>query len=284
MKIADTHTHLYFEGFDHDRETLLKRNRDEGVQLQIQIGCDEISSLVALDLAKKHKDMFCTIGLHPVDIWDFIHRKEPRRYSGYEDYIPQAQTLDTFAEWLDTTYQENKEHIVGFGETGIDLYHQNTPELFKEQIYSFKKHLELCQKHHKTMVIHSRSAGRETLDFLEQNYKTDLHPTVFHCFSETAEYAEILVNKYDMFIGIGGAATYNNADNIREAITTTPIDHIVTETDAPFLTPYNHRKEYKRNESRFLTEVIELIAEIKEIPLDETAEILFANAKKLYQL
>lgn len=284
MKIADTHTHLYFQSFDADREEVINQNRKAGVELQIQIGCDEISSLAALDLAKKHEDMKCTIGLHPVDVWAFMNNEEPRRYPGLENYTPQGTTLDLLADWLDTTYTENKDDIVGFGETGIDLYHFNTPELIEQQLYSFKKHIELCKKHNKTLVIHSRNATEETLEFLRKHVKKGEIKGIWHCFSEGPEVAQQILNEFDFYLGFGGVATYSKSKDIREAIAITPLDRIITETDAPFLVPQTKRKSFKRNESKFLEEVIECIANIKQVPTKETSEILFANAEKVYDL
>lgn len=284
MKIADTHTHLYFESFDRDREKVLEENRKAGVGLQIQIGCDEISSLVALDLAKKHEDMYCTIGLHPVDVWDFMHQAQPRRYAGYENYVPRATTLDAFAEWMEALYLKNKDFIVGFGETGIDLYHHNTPELLEQQLYSFKKHLDLCKKYNKTLVIHSRGASEQTLDFMRKNIQKGEIQGIWHCFCEDTEMAQIIVEEFDFYLGFGGVLTYPNAQKVREALRGVPIDRILTETDAPFLVPQSLKKNNKRNESKFLQEVVKVIAEEKKRPLEEISEALFDNAKKVYHL
>lgn len=284
MKIADTHTHLYFNSFDEDREVVLQKNRAAGVELQIQIGCDEISSLVALDLAKKHDDMYCTIGLHPVDVWDFMQQAEPRRYVGYEDYVPKAKNIDAFSEWMEDLYLENKQHIVGFGETGIDLYHHNTPELLEQQLYSFKKHLELCKKYNKTLVIHSRNATQETLGFLGKNVQKGEVRGIWHCFSEGPEVALEIVEKFDFYLGFGGVTTYPSAQNVRDALQVIPTSRIITETDAPFLVPQELKKKIKRNESRFLQEVIEAISEQKKLPIDEVSSTLFDNAKKVYDL
>lgn len=284
MKIADTHTHLYFDSFDVDREIVIEENRKAGVALQIQIGCDEISSLVALDLAKKHEDMYCTVGLHPVDVWDFMQQAEPRRYSGYEKYIPRAKTLDEFSEWMEDIYIQNKEKIVGFGETGIDLYHHNTSGLLEQQLYSFKKHLTLCKKHNKTLVIHSRGATEQTLDFMRKNIKKGEINGIWHCFSEGPEIAQIIVEEFDFSLGFGGVLTYPNAQNVRDALSAIPMDKIITETDAPFLVPQGLKKNIKRNESQFLQEVLEAIATQKKVPVDEISEILFDNAKKVYHL
>ncbi len=106
----------------------------------------------------------------------------------------------------------------------------------------------------------------------------------FIVFPAGPEYAEFFTKKYGFFIGIGGTATYPKADNIREAIASTPIEFIVTETDSPFLVPQSLRKTVKRNDASFLPEVVELIADIKKLPIEEVAEILFENAKRLYQL
>ncbi len=122
------------------------------------------------------------------------------------------------------------------------------------------------------------------VDFFEKNISNSGVRGVIHCFCEDTDYAEIMTQKHGFFLGIGGVATYPNAQKTRDAIVETPIEFIVTETDSPFLTPQSFRKDHKRNESSFLPEVVHLIADLKKMPVNQTAEVLFENAKRLFEI
>jgi TatD DNase family protein len=284
MKIADTHTHLYFSAFDKDQKQVIDKCRKAGVELQIQIGCDEISSLAALKLAKENDDFYSTLGIHPCDVKVCFDENKLHRSSGFENYRLKAKTFDELFTMFEKLIKENPKQVVGFGETGFDLYHENSEEIFKIQTEVFKAHVRLAQKYNKPLIVHGRNSSQQMIDFFTQNIQPGEVSGVIHCFPEGPEYANFFTKKYGFFIGIGGTATYPKADNIREAIATTPIEYLVTETDAPFLVPQSLRKTVKRNDASLLPEVIKLIADIKNLPVEETAEILFENAKRLYQL
>jgi len=284
MKIADTHTHLYFSSFDGDQKSVIEKCRKSGVDLQIQIGCDEVSSLAALKLAQENKGFYSTLGIHPCDVKVCFDEGKLHRSSGFENYKLKAKTFDELFAMFEKLVEKHPEEIVGFGETGFDLYHENSEEIFHIQTEVFQKHVELAQKYNKTLVVHGRNSSQQMMDFFTKNIKRGSVRGVIHCFSEGPDYADFFTKFYGFFIGIGGVATYPNADNVREAIKKTPIQYIVTETDAPFLVPQSLRKTEKRNDASFLPEVIELIADIKKMSVAETADILFENAKRLYNL
>ena len=279
--IADTHTHLYFPTFDTDREEVIAQDLSQGVDLQIQIGCDECSSLAALELAKTHPHFYCTLGVHPTDVFIGEISPETGKITGYENHKPCGSLEELFA-FFSQLCEENPSRVVGFGETGFDLYHHGEKALTLQK-ESFVRHIDLCRKYDKTLVIHSRDATNITLETLRtQHLSSQKIRGVWHCFCEGPSLAETITSEFGFMLGIGGIATYNSSDELREAITRTPIEYLITETDAPFLTPHTARKKYSRNESRFLTEVVELIAELKDMPVEETAEILFANAKRVF--
>ena len=287
--IADTHTHVYFPALDNTRSEVMKRAEKHGVQLQVQIGCDEISSLAALDLAKKNKGHYSTLGLHPTDVHN-LGKPQQHRISGFENYELHCKNLKELMVWFEQVFEQNKDHIVGFGETGFDFYHNDSAELRAAQETSFLFHIKLAQKFNRTIIIHSRSARNETLEFLRKNSLDlkydDITPIrgTIHCFTEDIDFAQEITQSYGFFIGIGGIATYPKAENIRNVIKNIPIEYIVTETDAPFLVPQGFKNQHKLNEPSFLTDVVELIADLKNMSVNETAEILYENAKRLYDL
>ncbi len=281
--IADTHTHLYFSSFDPDRNEVIQRNQFHGVNLEVQIGCDEVSSLAALQLAKTHENFYATLGLHPADVLHCFSEKKEYRPSGFENYQTKAKNFDALFAFFEELFRMHEKKIVGFGETGFDLYHENSPEILNVQTNVFERHLKLCLAYDRLAVLHIRNAKKEFFHFLEHSRQKNFR-AVLHCFSEDAEFARIMTEKYHFFLGIGGVSTYPNAQNVRDAISAVPIEFLVTETDSPFLTPQSNRKTHKRNESNFLTEVVELIAHIKKMPVEECAKILFENAKRMYRI
>ncbi len=284
MLIADTHTHLHFSSFDKDREKVVARCRETGVDLQIQIGCDELSSLSALELAKKHDNFYATLGVHPSDVLDCFNPDKLFRSQGYENYELQNKNFADLFTWFTKLTTENPDKIVGFGETGFDLYHQNSPEIYKIQKEVFLSHLKLAKKFKKPLIIHGRNANEEMKSFFTENIKAGEVNGVIHCFCEDLDYGKFFVDKFGFFLGVGGILTYPNAEKTREAIKEIPLEFLVTETDSPFLVPQSLRKTEKRNESSFLPEVIELIAELKKTPTEKCAEILFNNAQRLFQI
>jgi len=211
--------------------------------------------------------MFATVGLHPCSVEENFHDLE-------KNFI-------YFIEQLENNTQKK---IVAIGETGFDFYHNDTPEMREQQKFSFEKHINLCKIYSLPIIIHTRGARNETLEFLQNNPAVQNKEIagVIHCFSEDAHFAQIVTEQFGFFISIGGAATYPKSHDIRDAILHTPIQYILTETDSPYLAPQSVRG--KRNQSKNIKEIIELIAEIKQIDTEVCADILFKNAQKLFSI
>ncbi len=273
IKIFDTHTHDYFSNFDADRDEMLHQDFTAGVQNKIQIGCDINTSKQAIALAHTSEKMFATVGLHPCNVEENFH-----------DMLNPNDLEKCFTYFEEELKKDTNKKIIGIGETGFDFYHKDTPEMREKQKISFEKHIELCKKYTLPIIIHTRGARDETLLFLENNQivKNKEITGVIHCFSENAEFATRVTQQFNFFISIGGVATYPKSHDIREAIKNTPIEYIVTETDSPYLAPQSVRG--KRNQSKNIKEVIELIAEIKQINKEKCSDILFKNAQKLFNI
>jgi len=284
LRLADTHTHFYFVAFDPDRENVLQQDRKSGVQFQIQIGCDEVSSLAAIDLAMKYSDMKCTLGAHPADILNLFDVKQSYRPSGFHDYPLRVRNFPDFFAFLKEQIQQHRSHIVGLGETGFDLYHRSDAEILEMQKYSFSEHLKLCRHYDLPVVIHVRSAKEVLLETLEIEWQKGTFRAVVHCFSEDLPFAHTLTQTYGFSLGIGGVSTYPNAEKIREVIREIPLEFLLTETDAPFLVPQSQRKKTSRNQSAFLTEIVSLISQEKNIPLDVCSEQLFHQAHSFFRV
>lgn len=252
--LIDTHTHLYLPEFEQDRDAMLQRAFDAGVEACYLPGIDSrvIGDMLALE-ASYPGQLHAMMGLHPCSV--------------KEDF---EKELDIARNWLD------KRHFCAIGEIGIDLYWDKTTlaiqvEAFRRQI-AWAKELEL------PIVIHSRESTELILEILQEE-KDEKLKGIMHCFTGTMEQAD-LAHSLGFFLGIGGVATYKNAglDKILEAM---PLEWIVLETDSPYLTPVPFRG--KRNESAFVRLVAEKVAAIKSIDLQTVASVTTSNAKNIFK-
>ncbi len=280
--IIDTHTHLYFAAFAGAHDAVLSECDAAGVVGQVQIGCDEVSCLAAKQLCEQHAGHRLTLGLHPCDVTQ-VGDPALHRYDGFADYQLQATTHDELWELFDHWATEWGDLVVGFGETGFDRHHRDTPELVALQAECFVAHLRLCRKHNKPVVIHTRAATDTLEVFLHEHFSGQAYRGVVHCFSEGPEFAQLVTDKFGLMIGVGGVATSPQSDLVREAIRRTPLQYILTETDAPFLVPHAARQSgVKRNHAGHITAVVDLIAQLKGLPTDEVGHQLATNAQRFY--
>lgn len=283
--IIDTHTHTYFSHFDSVREKIIQKARDVGVVSQIQIGCDEISSLAAVELAKANEGFYATIGIHPCDVAPFFEGDfHDHRIQGFENHQRKCKTVGEFFEYFEDVYQKNSDIIVGVGETGFDRYHDTRDILAEWQDKSFLHHLKFAEKYDLPIIIHTRSSTKELLEFMDKNMTGKKFRGVVHCFCEDLQTARIITEKYGFYLGIGGIVTYSGAQGLRDAIAKLPLKSILSETDSPFLPPIKYKKKHAKNTSAALPEIIETIAKVKNIDTAEAGHILYENAKNLFQI
>lgn len=286
MPIIDTHNHLYFSGFKKDFDQILKNAASAGVTQQVLIGIDELSCQAALNLAAQYEIFKVAIGLHPCDVDQLgQYNTEPHQYLGIESSLrPQLKTHADYFTWLDQLATQHPDTIIGFGETGFDQFHRQSDTLLQLQTKCFEAHLDLCIKHQKTLIIHSRGAREVTVDFLEKRAeKFKQINFIWHCFSEDTAAAETTI-KLGGYIGVGGVITYPKSEALRNTIKQLPIEQLLTETDAPFLTPHEARKKHKLNSPEFLPEIIKTIAQIKQISLPQCEAQLYRNAQTAFSI
>jgi TatD DNase family protein len=255
LRLIDTHAHLDFEQYDKDRDEVLKRAGEVGVEKIFNIGADIESSRRSVKLAEKYDNIYAVVGIHPHD----------------------ADTLNTesLAE-IKALALNNK--VKAIGETGLDFYYDNSPR--EKQKEAFEKHLYLAKELDLPVVIHSRSAGNETLNVIDQvaDFSADL---IFHCYAYGPELIEKIIER-DYYAAFGGLITFNSAEEIRKALEKMPLNRILLETDSPYLTPSPNRG--KRNEPSYLQYILKKAAEIKKIAPEELAEITSENAEKIYKI
>lgn len=255
MFLIDTHTHLYLEEFDNDRKEAVLRAIDSGVEQMVLPNIDSESVAPLLRLCDEFpRNCFPAMGLHPTSV------------------------KANYKEEMEVVVRQLKERkYVAIGETGIDLYWDTS--YYKEQEYCFNRQMELALEYQLPVIIHSRNSLKELFDILHA-FGQKLPTGIFHCFPGSLDEACKAVDM-GFSLGIGGVVTFKKssmADVAREI----PLQHIVLETDAPYLAPVPYRG--KRNESAYILKVSEKIAELKNISTEEVAEITSANAKKLFHL
>ncbi len=252
--IFDTHAHYDDEAFDEDREKLLERMQNRGVEYIINVGASIASCKSTIGLTRRFPYVYGALGVHPNDISDLTE----------EDYA-----------WLEKSIYKPK--IVAVGEIGLD-YHWN--ENREEQIRAFERQMDIAREAEMPIIIHSRDAALDTYEVMKANKAEELGGVV-HCFSYAKEMAEKFMDM-GFYLGIGGVVTFKNAKKIQEVVEYMPMEKMLLETDCPYMTPEPNRG--KRNDSFNLPYVVNKIAEIKNLTPAEVIHITSENAKDLYRI
>ena len=253
MIITDTHTHLYSEAFDDDREAVITEAMGKGVKRFFVPAIDSTYTERMLSLKNSYTDnVFLMTGVHPT------HIKE-----NYKEELVHVEEM-------------LKQHsYVAIGEIGIDLYWDKS--FFKEQQDAFRSQIRLAKSNKLPIVIHCREAFDEIFEILEAEKSNDLRG-VFHCFTGTFEQAQKAIS-YNMKLGIGGVVTFKNG-KIDTFLHKIAIEHVVLETDAPYLAPAPYRG--KRNEPIYILKVLEKLAAIYELSVEQVAEVTTKNSKSVF--
>ena len=249
MKLVDTHCHITDDKYDEDRNEILKEI-EENLEFAVNIGFDLESSKRSIDLADRYDFMYAVVGVHPTDI------------NGYNDEL--EENLEKLAL---------HPKVVAIGEIGLD-YHWMKDEKEKQKSI-FRRQLEMAKRVNKPVVIHTRDATNDTLEILKEYPEIK---GIVHCYPGSYESAVELMDNY--YFGVGGVITFKNARKLVEAVTKIPLERLVIETDAPYLTPTPFRG--KRNNPVYVEYVARKIAEIKGVSYEEVVKITTENAKEIY--
>lgn len=247
----DTHAHYDSGAFNADRFEILSSMPDARVGLIVNPGCDLESSKTAIELAERFDFVYAAVGWHPED----MDKLTDKAYAELERLAEHPKCL-------------------AIGEIGLDYYWDDTHKAEQKEL--FKRQIELAIRLNKPVIVHDREAHGDSLEII-RDY-SELRG-VFHCFSGSVEMAAELL-KRGWYLGFDGPITYKNARKAIEVLEFCPLDKIVVETDSPYLTPVPNRG--KRNDSRQLEFVVNKVAEIKGINVDEVENITFENGKKLF--
>lgn len=248
----DTHAHYDDPRFKDDRDELLPRIHQNGVDLIVNSGESKKAVKAGLALAKQYPFVYTAVGIHPHNAKDM--------------------TEEDLAMLKRVAQEEDK--VVAIGEIGLDYYYDNSPR--KAQRYWFDEQLGLAQELDLPVIIHSRDAAQECFDMIAQS---NVRKGVIHCYSGSVEMAKAYV-EMGFYLGIGGVLTYNNAKKLVDVVREIDLSHLVLETDCPYLAPVPHRGE--RNDSSLLTFVAEKMAQIKQISVEEVAAVTKQNGLNLF--
>lgn len=250
--IFDTHAHYDDESFDEDRDELLSSLFSGSVSHIINCGCDLKSSLSTLALAEKYPDLYAAVGVHAHEAADC--------------------TQEDLAK-IKKLYSHKK--VVAVGEIGLDYHYDFSPR--DRQLEVFTEQVKLANELSLPVIIHDREAHADTLNILKE-----LRPKgVVHCFSGSAEMAREII-KLGLYIGLGGAVTFKNAVKPIEVAEFVPLDRLLLETDAPYMTPVPHRG--KRCDSSYIAFTAEKIAGVKGMDVQELIDICHENSRKLFSV
>jgi TatD DNase family protein len=253
--IIDTHIHLYAEQFDADRDQLIREAIAKEVKRFFTPNIDSSTFNSMFSLQKQYaENCFPMLGLHPCSVKENFENE-----------------LHAIEKKLET------EKIYGIGETGIDLYWDKT--FFDQQKLSLKKHIAWAVKHNLPLILHTRNSLNETINLVRENHSENLKG-IFHCFGGNVEQANEIIDM-GFYLGIGGVLTFKKS-GLDELVKQIPLGKIVLETDAPYLAPVPFRG--KRNEPSYIILVAQKLAEIKNISVEEVAEVTSANAGEVFKI
>ena len=252
MEFFDSHTHYQDDAFKEDIDNVLKKTYEQGVTKVVIPGWDIVSSKKAIEIANKNEFCYAAIGVHPSDVKENLDLSELYKMA------------------------ENKK-VVAIGEIGLDYHYENyNKELQKEY---FIKQIKIANELELPIIIHNRESNVDSLQIVKENVCKK--KGIFHCCPHNIELIKEIL-KQDYYVSFAGPITFKNAKNAYEAVKMVPLEKLLKETDSPYLSPEPNRG--KRNNSTNVKFVAQKIAQIKEISLEEIAEITYENARKVFDI
>lgn len=248
--LIDTHSHI--DMIDVDSELIIQEAREFGVEKIIVPSADRSSFEKVLDLSQKYDEVYCALGIHPSEV---LKSKD-------EDY-------ELIKEW------SKNEKVVAVGEIGLDYYWDKT--FVEEQKKSFERQIKISQELNLPILIHDREAHFDTFEMVKEI--KDI-PVVMHCFSGSLDFAKQCIEK-GFYIAFGGVLTFKNAKKMKEVAKNIPMEYILIETDAPYLTPEPYRG--KENHPAYVKFVAEQLANLREMSYEDVVKITNENAKRIFK-
>lgn len=253
--LVDSHCHLDFNDFEEDFEEVLNRAKENGVTTILNAGNNINELEQQLELSEKYPFIYTAVGVHPHNASEYKDIKA-------EDFIAQTR----------------HKKVVGIGECGLDYYYDYSPK--EEQVKVFVEQIRAAQQTGLPLIIHTRDADEDTIEILKEEYKKAPFSGEIHCFSSSKKLAEFALS-IGFYLSASGIITFNKSNDLRDIFAEVPLDRLLVETDAPFLAPIPMRG--RRNEPSFVLHTAEKLAQIKDISLEELAQITSDNFFKLFR-
>ena len=252
--LVDSHCHLDYHQRDGDIDDVVARAQDADIGTIVTI-CTKLSEADTVrSIAETYENVWCTVGVHPHDAGD--------------EYPEDAQMLIALSK---------NDKVVGIGESGLDYYYEHSPR--DDQRKSFLTHIEAARETGLPLVVHSRDADDEMADILKAEMKKGIFRGVMHCFSSGPALAKAAL-EIGFYISISGIVTFKSAHELRDIVAEVPLDRLLVETDAPYLTPEPHRG--KRNEPLHVRQTAQKVADLKGIDLESLADVTTRNFFTLF--
>ncbi|MBA2873075.1 TatD DNase family protein [Anoxybacillus calidus] len=253
VMLFDTHAHLNAIQYNDDLQEVINRALEEGVSNIVVVGFDRPTISRAIELAEQYPFIYAAVGWHPVDAIDMT-----------EEDLQMIEQLAAHPK------------VVALGEMGLDYYWDKSPKEVQKEV--FRKQIALAKKVKLPIIIHNREATADIIEILKEENAAEVGG-VMHCFTGSVEVAKQCIDM-NFYISFGGPVTFKNAKKPKEVAKEIPLEHLLIETDCPYLTPHPFRG--KRNEPSYVKYVAEAIAELKGISFEEVAQKTSDNAKKLF--
>jgi TatD DNase family protein len=260
ISLIDTHCHLEMSPYDPDREAVIQRAKDSGLEAMITIGSDLKGNIGGVALSQKYDFIYAAVGFHPHDAKDFT-----------EEIFGQIKAWASPPAVQDET---GKGKVVAIGEIGLDYHYDYSPREVQRKV--FMQQLLYAKEIGLPVIIHSREAEKDTLEIVRES---GMRKGVFHCFSGDLEMAENVISM-GFFLSIAGPVTFKKSRKLQEIAGRIPDEYLLIETDAPYLTPEPFRG--KRNEPSYILHTAKAVAELRGITLEDVARITTLNAKRLF--
>lgn len=251
----DTHVHLNADQYEEDVEKVIERALEAGVSKMVVVGFDHKTITKAMELTERYSFIYAVVGWHPVDA---------------------VNCTEEDLAWIESLAAHPK--VVGIGETGLDYYWDTSPKDVQQEI--FRKQIQLAKKVKLPIIIHNRDATADVVRILEEENAGEIGG-IMHCFSGSVEIARQCID-LNFLISLGGPVTFKNAKLPKKVAAEIPLEKLLIETDAPYLTPHPYRG--KRNEPSYVPLVAAEIAAIKELPIEEVAAATTRNALKIFNI
>jgi TatD DNase family protein len=253
IMLFDTHTHINANEFQEDVEEVIQRALDAGLEKMVVVGFDRPTITKAMELIEQYDFVYASIGWHPVDAIDMVE----------EDLV-----------WIEELSRHPK--VIAIGEMGLDYHWDKSPKDIQKEV--FRKQIRLAKKVKLPIVIHNREATADIVEILKEEEAKEVGG-IMHCYGGSVETALECINM-NFYISLGGTVTFKNARKPKEVAEAISLDHLLIETDCPYLAPTPFRG--KRNEPSYVKLVAEEIAAIKGVSYEEVASKTTENAKKLF--